>query len=180
MIATVVKWLFMASQLVLDIRFRVSAEKKAIHTILSIYTGKSDSSKVAPLGTRVVQGMVDIAKENSDPIKHELFFDNFFTSYKLFENFAYQNLKASGAVRGNRTLGATKKMKTLKERKKSDRGLLDFHSDGKVYFCRWNNNSVVNIRSNYDSQLPVETVKRRVKRDSNVTITHGRQGSCRC
>ena len=40
---------------------------------LSIYTGKSDSNKVTPLGTRVVQGMVDIVKEHSDPIKHELF-----------------------------------------------------------------------------------------------------------
>ena len=58
-------------------------------------------------------------------------------------------------------------MKTLKEMKKSERGLLDFHSDGKVYFSRGNSNSVVNIRSNYDSHLPVETVKRRVKRDNH-------------
>ena len=62
-------------------------------------------------------------------------------------------------------------MKTLKEMKKFDRGSFDFHSDGKVYFCRWNNNSVVNIGSNYASHLPGETVKRRVKRNSNVSIT---------
>ena len=136
MIATVVKCLFVASQLVSDITFRVSAEKRAIHTILSFYAGKSDSKKVALLGTCVVQGMVDIAKENSDPIKHEFFFDNLFTSYNLFENFAYQNVKVIGTVEGNRTLGATKKMKTLKEMNKSDRGLFDFHSDGKVYFCK--------------------------------------------
>ena len=33
---------------------------------LSIYTGKSDKS-VAPLGTIVVQNMVDVVKEHSDP-----------------------------------------------------------------------------------------------------------------
>ena len=62
-------------------------------------------------------------------------------------------------------------MKTLKEIRKSDRGSFDFCSDGKVYFCSWNNNSVVNIVSNYASHLPVEIGKRRVKRDSNVNIT---------
>ena len=132
MIALVVKFLFVASQLVSDIRFSVSAENRAIHTILSFYAGKSNSKKVALLGTRVVQGMVDIAKENCDPIKHEFFFDNFFTSYNLFENFAYQNIKAIDTIGEKRTLGATKKMKTLKEMKKSDRGSFDFHSDGKV------------------------------------------------
>ena len=58
--------------------------------------------------------MVDVVKEHSDPMKHELFFDNFFTSYNLLENLADQNVKAIGTVRENRTLGATKKMKTLK------------------------------------------------------------------
>ena len=62
-------------------------------------------------------------------------------------------------------------MKTLKEIRKSDRGSFDFCSDGKVYFYSWNNNSVVNIVSNYASHLPVEIGKRRVKRDSNVNIT---------
>ena len=131
---------------------------------LSIYTGKSDNS-VAPLGTRVVQGMFDVVKEHSDPMKHELFFDNFFTSYNLLEDLADQNVKK------NRTLGATKKMKTLKEMKKSNRGSFGFCSDGKIYFCKWNDNSVANIGSNYVSHLPVQTVKRRVKKDSNVSIT---------
>ena len=62
-------------------------------------------------------------------------------------------------------------MKTLKEIKKSDRGSFDFRSDGKVYFCRWNNNSVINIVRTYAFHLPVEIGKRRVKRDSNVSIT---------
>ena len=134
---------------------------------LSIYTGKSDNS-VAPLGTRVVQGMVDVVREHSDPMKHELFFDNFFTSYNLLED---QNVKAIGTVRENRTLGATKKMKTLKEMKRSKRGSFDFCSDGKIYFCKWNDNYVVNIGSNHVSHLLVQTVKRRVKKDSNVSIT---------
>ena len=76
------------------------------------------------------------------------------------EDLSDQNVKAIG----------TKKMKTFKEMKKSDRGSFEFCSVNKVYFCRWNNNYLVNIGSNCSSHLPVETVKHRVKRDSNVSI----------
>ena len=38
--------------------------------------------------------MVDIVKEHSDPIKHKLFFNNFFRSYNLLEILADQNVKA--------------------------------------------------------------------------------------
>ena len=102
--------------------------------------------------------MVDVVKQHSDPMKHELFFHNF------LEDLADQNVKAIGTVRENRTLGATKKMKTLKEMKKSKRGSFDFCSDAKIYFCKWNDND------NYVSHLPEQTVKRRVKKDSNVSI----------
>ena len=89
----------------------------------------------------------------------------------MSEDLADQNVKTTGAVRENRTLDATKKMKTLKELKKPDRGSFDFCSDGKVYFCRWNDSTVVNIGNNYSSYLPVKTVKCRMKRDSSVSIT---------
>ena len=62
---------------------------------LSIYTGKSDSSKVAPLGTRVVQDMVDIVKKHSDPIKHELFFVNFFYKSYLLGKSCWTNCKSN-------------------------------------------------------------------------------------
>ena len=55
--------------------------------------------------------------------------------------------------------------------KKSKRGSFDFCSDGKIYFCKWNDSSVVSIGSICVSHLPGQTVKRRVKKDSNVSIT---------
>jgi DNA excision repair protein ERCC-6 len=51
-----------------------------------IYTGKSNES--GPPGTRVVQSMVDVVKEHSSTERHEIYFDNFFTSYQLLIQLA--------------------------------------------------------------------------------------------
>ena len=85
--------------------------------------------------------------------KHELFFDNFCTNYHLLADLAERNIKAIGTVRENRTLGASGKMKSIKEMKKSERGTFDFCSDGIVYFCKWNDNSIVNIASNFSLHI---------------------------
>ena len=77
-------------------------------------------------------------------MKHELFFGNFFTSYNLLADLAAKNVEAIGTVR---TLGASSKMKSFKEMKKSDRGTFDFRSDGIVYFCKWNDHSIVNTET---------------------------------
>ena len=44
-------------------------------------------------------------------------------------------------------------LKTFKEMKKSDRGSFDFCSDDRVYFCGWNDNSIINIESNYQLSM---------------------------
>ena len=43
--------------------------------------------------------------------------------------------------------------------------------DGVVDFCKWNENSIVNIGSNFLSHLPIETVIRRVKSEPDARIT---------
>ena len=103
--------------------------------------------------------------------KYELFFDNLCTNYHLLADLAERNTKAIGTVRENRTLGASGKMKSIKEIKKSERGTFDFCSDGIVYFCKWNDNSIVNIASNFTSHIPTETVKRRVKKKADARVT---------
>ena len=40
-----------------------------------------------------------------------------------------------------------------------------------IYFCKWNDNSIVNIGSNFLSHLPIERVKRRVKGEPDASIT---------
>ena len=62
-------------------------------------------------------------------------------------------------------------MKSIKEMKKNERGTFEFCSDGIVYFCKWNDNSVVNITSNFTSHIPTETVKRRVKKKADARVT---------
>ena len=66
----------------------------------TIYTGKGENSS-GPLGSRVVKEKVDIIVEHTDPLKHELFFDNFFTSYNLLADIAAKNVKAIGTIREN-------------------------------------------------------------------------------
>jgi len=49
---------------------------------VDIYRGK-DSEAVGPLGERVLSEMVDVLERNSSLNKHHIYFDNFFTSYRL-------------------------------------------------------------------------------------------------
>ena len=62
-------------------------------------------------------------------------------------------------------------MKSIKEMTKSERGTFDFCSDRIVYFCKWNDNSIVNIACNFTSHIPTETVKRGVKKKADARIT---------
>ena len=62
-------------------------------------------------------------------------------------------------------------MKSIKEMEKSERGTSDFCSDGIVYFCKWNDNFIVNIVSNFASHIPTEIVKRRVKKKAGARVT---------
>ena len=62
-------------------------------------------------------------------------------------------------------------MKSLKEMKISDRGTSDFRSDCVVYFCKWSDNLIVNIGSNFLFHSTIETVKRRVKSEPDTRTT---------
>ena len=55
--------------------------------------------------------------------------------------------------------------------KKSDRGTFDFRCDGNVYFCKWNDNAIVSIGSNFTSHIPLSHTKRRVKKDKDCSVT---------
>ena len=130
---------------------------------LQVYKGKEATSSNEPLGTRVVNHMVEVVRENSDVAKHHFFFDNFFTSYKLLSDLASEKVKATGTVRENRTGGANRDLTSTKEMKKSTPGTFDFRCDGTVFMCKWNDNSVVTVASNCQTHTPVHEVRRRVK-----------------
>ena len=82
------------------------------------YQGKEASDNSTPLGTRVVNKLMRVIQDNSEVTQHQLFFDNFFSSYKLMSILACQSVRAVGTVRENRIDHATNNMKTNKELKK--------------------------------------------------------------
>ena len=106
---------------------------------LSIYSDKlQDTGK--PLGSRVRNAMFDIV-ENNLTSKRLFYFYNFFTSYQLLADLSIGDVKAVGTVRENRTAAAAAEdMKAKSVMKKSDRVTCDYRSDGKVFFCKWNDN----------------------------------------
>ena len=55
---------------------------------MKIYQGKEKKLQDQPLGTRVINNMVDVTTANSSALLHELYFDNFFTSYSLMSDLA--------------------------------------------------------------------------------------------
>ena len=127
------------------------------------YHGKEEAANSTPLDTRVVNNLMQVIRNNSDVMQHKLFFDNFFSSFKLLTSLASQFIRAVGTVRENRINHATQNMKSNKELKRSGRGSFDYRSDGLVYVAKWNDNSIVHVCSNYSTHEPLHKCKRRVK-----------------
>ena len=66
-----------------------------------IYKGKTEKSNDDPLGTREVKSASEVCKE---PKKHHVFFDHFFTSYKLVNELNTIGFSATGTMRENQSL----------------------------------------------------------------------------
>lgn len=137
---------------------------------LKLYRGKEQNQPKLPLGTRVVNDMMSVIQSCSAVTRHEVYFDNFFTSHALLKSLAERNIKATGTIRENRTAGAAKLMKSNSALKKEGRGEFDFRCDGEVYVCKLNDNSIVSIASNHETHVPFHEATRRVKRSSNVKV----------
>lgn len=132
----------------------------------SIHCGKEGNNVALPLGYRVVNEMLQIVENNS---QHVIFFDNFFTSYKLINDLAQRKIRACGTIRENRTGGCP--LLTNKDMKKNERGSYDYRSDGTVLCVKWNDNSVVTVASNYYVVNPVQKAERRVKKERKKVVT---------
>ena len=122
---------------------------------MRIYSGKSSEKENSPLGSRVVWDLLSCVK-NAE--KHEIFFDNFFSSHTLLTELYEKGFKATGTIREFRTGRCP--LKSPKEASKWQRGNFDYRSDGKVYICRWKDSAVVTIASNYLTHEPVCKTKR--------------------
>ena len=115
-----------------------------------IYCGKSteeDSTQVKQhgLGHQVVTSLLSVL---SYPECHEVFFDNFFTSYDLLVHLKSLKIKATGTARENRLKHCP--LKDTKVLKKTPRGTHDSKCDGIVGAVKWHDNQCVAIATNYD------------------------------
>lgn len=121
------------------------------------YAGASTNKSIMGLGADVVLSLLEVVK---NPTHHRVFFDNFFSSFKLLKTLAEKKIAATGTVRSNRTSDCP--FKPEKELKKEERGAYDARCDPntKILVASWNDNSVVNVISNCLSVEPMHTVKR--------------------
>ena len=93
---------------------------------VAIYQGKEnggDSDK--SLGYPVVTSSLSLCANPSDG---HIFFDNFFSSYKLMETLSEKGFKATGTFQADRTYGCP--LKCVKEFKKMDRGDYQYFTSG--------------------------------------------------
>ena len=129
-----------------------------------IYKGRDSDSKREPLGSKVVEEMISFIKPE-DADKYVLHFDNFFSSYQLFDNLAHRDIRAIGTVRRNRTMKCP-----LAIQKKDERAKIDYRSDGNILFVQWKDNSIVTVGTNFSSVTPVNKVSRWVKGRGKVSV----------
>lgn len=115
--------------------------------------------------------VLDLLSVIEDPRKHRIFFDNFFSSHKLFCILKEKGYFATGTIRENRTMNKT--LINTKSLQKQERGSFDYSFDKKheVLLVRWNDNSVVNVATNNSKIEPLVTARRydrKIKKMVNV------------
>ena len=66
---------------------------------VDIYEEKTGDSTDGPLGSRVVNTLLQVCNKQNT---HHVFMDNFFTSYDLMLDLKQRNFQATGTVRNNR------------------------------------------------------------------------------
>lgn len=122
------------------------------------------------LGPQVVLELLSVLKNKNN---HEVFFDNFFSSYNLFKQLKTEGFFATATIREDRTQHAPlESSKIMKKTRK--RGSYDscFDEDTYISLARWCDNSVVTLISTHYHVEPIKTAKRynrMEKRVINVT-----------
>ena len=131
--------------------------------------GKTKESNDDPLGTRVVNSALEVCKEP----KKRVFFDTFFTSYKLVNELNTVGFSATGTMRENRSMKFP--VMNVAEVKEKECGFYDYRSSGNISLVRWNDNSVVTLCSSAIGVHPIRNVKRRVRGKGHKSISPNQQ-----
>lgn len=119
------------------------------------YGGAGGFPKEIGLGAHTVLRLLSVVDY---PIRHDVYFDNFFTSYYLMCLLSERNFFATGTVRVNRLAGASLKTGA----KNLPRGANDYTFDktNKILLVRWSDNKEVTIATNHQCLEPLAKARR--------------------
>ncbi|KAL1497396.1 hypothetical protein ABEB36_008374 [Hypothenemus hampei] len=121
------------------------------------YGGATQKKSDLGLGADVVFQLLSVVKNAPE---HDIFFDNFFSSYKLFALLRQKRFFATGTIRENRSSGCP--LVPSKSLSKQSRGSYDsqFEESNHIALVKWNDNSIVTMISTHYHVQPVTNVKR--------------------
>ena len=134
---------------------------------LHIHEGKPADQNEDSLGSRVAKRAIAVCEKPED---HVLFFDNFFSSYKLLKELGQMGFRATGTMRNDRIEYCP--LVPINDMKKMKRGVHDHRSSAadKIEIVRWQDNSVVKVGSNAYGLLLLRKVKRWKKGQGHVNV----------
>ena len=137
---------------------------------LDIYCGKSEEAHGKyGLGGNVVLSMVELANAFGEK-DSEFFFDNYFSSNELLVQLTERKICATGTVKANGSGGADLVLIEKKLMEKETRGFHDFACTKNVFITSWHDNPVVQVISNCHQVEPMNTVRRRVKGQGELSV----------
>lgn len=124
-------------------------------------TNVSEKFKSFGLGPSVILEFAHRLQEKHADANFHLYFDNFFTTLKLLEELRLLGFKATGTIRENR-LGKECPVSHSSMLKKKSRGTFEYvtSEDNSIMLCKWHDNNVVTVASNYNKVYPLNEVKR--------------------
>lgn len=126
-----------------------------------VYQGSTTDNHDLPLGARVVKNLLsDVPKGTC------VYFDNFFSSFSLFDLLLSAGYKFVCTMRSNRI--QSNPFSSDKEMKKMQRGGYEakFECSAQVLIVRWHDNSIVNVASNCLGVTPLDSSVRRSKKQT--------------
>lgn len=121
------------------------------------YAGAAENKSDIGLGATVVLELLSIVK---NPQNHNVFFDNFFSSYKVLSLLKTKGFFATGTIRENRTNNCP--LVSSKVISKQERGTYDsqFDESTQISLVKWNDNSIVMAISTHYHVEPLSSAKR--------------------
>ena len=139
--------------------FKVWAMADALNGYLydfNVYTGATGLRETG-LGENIILTLSESVKGKH----HQLYFNNFFTSFTLLEKLLSQGTYGCGTIRTNRKTDEAKKFKC---------GEYTFRQCSNIVAIAWKNNKVVNVASTLADLTEHTTVKRMQKDGSRIEV----------